>query len=1054
MGKRRKEAEKNRELARQEIVAGDRLLKNGVSITPAQANEIEQKRLEYLQREDMLADETRAELFMNAYAMKVYHSYLPEVSQKYMPVLSEKSFKQYNRIRYFDITKWVIDAEEKNMDKLVNVYQVLSQEKCNIALIYQRFVSDSQVTLAVSSMEESDSTDTADRFIERIEKSLEGNFPGVQISEIKSGTPITAGEDKEDGRFYYSVAATSNLASDKSEDFVSQNIEKLLDGIIPTKEEEEYTLVLLAAPFQEQDAVRAELSGMYSALAPFMQWQSNAAVSESKIVGAGVSKGISAGAHLGIGGGAWPVNFGFQVGGNLSKMANSMEQVGKNTGVTKTYTNYAVKHLLDTIEQQIARIEESTALGMWNFAAYAISADANIAADVAHMYLSLTQGDNSFVSKSAINLWEGGSDGVKDVDKTAVVLSEISKLRHPEFVFQARDTTGMIYPARTSLATTLSGRDLARALNFPRKSVSGLPVVESVAFGRDVYRHEETEEKNFIEIGKIYHMHHVEKKEVSIDVNSLCSHTFIAGSTGKGKSNTIYKLIEKISKKKREQKNEFSFMVIEPAKGEYKDAFYKHPDIFVDVYGTNPKETELLRVNPFEFPAEIHVLEHVDRLTEIFNACWPMYAAMPAILKNAIIRSYERCGWDMINSECRKKEYPSFSDVLWQINEILKTSAFSEDNKGDYTGALCTRVESLTTGLNGMIFTAENPCTSEQLFCKNVIVDLSRIGSPETKSLIMSMLVMKLQEYRMSENAGVNLPLRHITVLEEAHNILKRTSMEQGAEVSNIQGKAVETLANAIAEMRTYGEGFIIADQAPGLLDASVIRNTNTKIILCLPEEEDRLITGHSMGLRDNQIQEIAKLEKGVAVVYQNDWQEAVLCKFEQYHKGIKNTSGKYLLDRERFQYSPIGTLKSESMAKMELLEYLLSRIAKVDKVYSREERDTLQKNLNICRLSYEQKQALRRYTDTLPPETIEEAAPVVAMLYDARKILDNRAAMSMEAWNKQILDRLDFNLNQMERWYRNLFIQCLMVELAKTEPGFEEYAQKWIDYTGRKDVR
>lgn len=1054
MGERRKEAKRNLDKATQEIVAGDRLLKNGISITPAQVNEIEQRRLEYLQREDMIADETRVELFMDSYAIKVYHSYLPDVGKKYMPFLSEEGFNQYNRIRYFDITKWVIDAEEKNMDKLVNVYQVLSQEKCNIALIYQRSLSESRVTLAISNTKKDGAPDDSQSFIERIEKSLEGNFPGVKISEIQEGTPIKPGEDKENGRFYYSVAATSNLASDKSEDFVSQNIEKLLDGIVPTKKEEEYTLVLLAAPFQEQDAVKAELSGMYSALAPFMQWQSNAVVSESKIVGAGVSKGISAGAHLGIGGWAWPVNFGFQVGGNLSKMTNSMEQVGKNTGVTKTYTNYAVKHLLDTIEKQIARIEESTALGMWNFAAYAISADANIAADVAHMYLSLTQGDNSFVSKSAVNLWEGGCDGLIHVGKTAIVLSEISKLRHPEFVFQAKDTAEMIYPARTSLTTTLSGRDLARALNFPRKSVSGLPVVESVAFGRDVYRHEKVEKKNFIEIGKIYHMHHVEEKDVCIDINSLCSHTFIAGSTGKGKSNTIYKLIEKISKKKRKQRDEFSFMVIEPTKGEYKDAFYEHPDISVHVYGTNPKETELLRMNPFEFPAEIHVLEHVDRLTEIFNACWPMYAAMPAILKNAIIKSYERCGWDMINSECGKKEYPSFSDVLWQINEILKTSAFSEDNKGDYTGALCTRVESLTTGLNGMIFTAENPCTSEQLFCENVIVDLSRVGSPETKSLIMSMLVMKLQEYRMSENADANLPLRHITVLEEAHNILKRTSMEQGAEVSNIQGKAVETLANAIAEMRTYGEGFIIADQAPGLLDASVIRNTNTKIILCLPEEEDRLITGHSMGLRDNQIQEMAKLEKGVAVVYQNDWQEAVLCKFEQYHKGIKNTSGKDLLDRKRFQYFPTKTLKSESTAKVELLEYLLSRIAKVDKVYSREERDTLQGNLNICRLSYEQKQALRRYIDTLPPETIEEAVPVVTMLYDARKILDNRAATSVEAWNKQILDRLDSNLNQMERWYRNLFIQCLMVELARTEPGFEEYAQKWIDYTGRKDVR
>ena len=78
----------------------------------------------------------------------------------------------------------------------------------------------------------------------------------------------------------------------------------------------------------------------------------------------------------------------------------------------------------------------------------------------------------------------------------------------------------------------------------------------------------------------------------------------------------------------------------------------------------------------------------------------------------------------------------------------------------------------------------------------------------------------------------INAELRHITVLEEAHNLLKRTSADQTSESSNLVGKSVEMLANAVAEMRTYGEGFIIADQAPGLLDMSVIRNTNTKIII------------------------------------------------------------------------------------------------------------------------------------------------------------------------------------------------------------------------------
>lgn len=48
---------------------------------------------------------------------------------------------------------------------------------------------------------------------------------------------------------------------------------------------------------------------------------------------------------------------------------------------------------------------------------------------------------------------------------------------------------------------------------------------------------------------------------------------------------------------------------------------------------------------------------------------------------------------------------------------------------------------------------------------------------------------------------GTNKPnsgLRHITVLEEAHNLLRRTSMEQSQESSNLQGKSVEMLTNAL----------------------------------------------------------------------------------------------------------------------------------------------------------------------------------------------------------------------------------------------------------------
>jgi hypothetical protein len=216
-------------------------------------------------------------------------------------------------------------------------------------------------------------------------------------------------------------------------------------------------------------------------------------------------------------------------------------------------------------------------------------------------------------------------------------------------------------------------------------------------------------------------------------------------------------------------------------------------------------------------------------------------------------------------------------------------------------------VKSLTNGLNGQIFSAEE-IDNQILFDENVIVDLSRIGSLETKALIMGILVMRLNEYRMSEADGMNAPLKHVTVLEEAHNILKRTSTEQNSEAPSVAGKSVEMLSNAIAEMRTYGEGFIIADQSPSAVDISAIRNTNTKIIMRLPDESDRRLAGKSAALTDEQLEEIAKLPRGVAVVYQNDWIEPVLCKIRKFD----GDEVPYQYEYDTFEKNDIKMLKKE----------------------------------------------------------------------------------------------------------------------------------------------
>ena len=528
--------------------------------------------------------------------------------------------------------------------------------------------------------------------------------------------------------------------------------------------------------------------------------------------------------------------------------------------------NKSVEELLERIENQLKRVKESEDYGCYNCAAYFLSSTQSTALLAANTYRALMVGEGSSVESGAVNVWKNNEAEV------AQLREYLKRVMQPVFARPLWENApdSLLYTP----ATLVSGRELPMHLGLPTRSVHGLPIIEHAEVGRNV-PDEAMPDEDKMNLGKIYHMGKEEAAELLLNRQAMASHTFITGSTGTGKSNAVYHLLDEITKN-----GQTTFLVVEPAKGEYKTVFGNCTD--VQVFGTNPRETPLLRMNPFAFPENIHILEHIDRLVEIFNACWPMYAAMPAVLKDAIERSYQKVGWDLRNSESEKGVFPTFFDLLDILPGVIEESHYSKDTQSDYVGALCTRVKSLTNGIYGSVLCAEDALTDEALFDRNVIVDLSRVGSMETKSLLMGILVMKLQEYRMC-SSGMNSRLRHVTVLEEAHNLLRKTSAEQSQEGANLQGKSVEMLANAIAEMRTYGEGFIIADQAPGLLDMSVIRNTNTKIILRLPDEEDRKLVGKSAALKEAQIDELSKLPLGVAAVYQNEWPEAVLCKIEAY---------------------------------------------------------------------------------------------------------------------------------------------------------------------------
>lgn len=843
-------------------------------------------------------------------------------------------------IYLYRIAKVVFDKNENTRDKLTTVYStIFSLKNCGLAMLINGNKDHVDLFLGVITRNmrahlngngELSYLSVCDKDLENNGKALRdafvGNFPGIELTAVHKVTDaeknIICKADIIEDSFknakcisaVSSIPAIRNSNEAKNHEFV-QGLEKLID----TMKGKEYSAIIIADAMSNDkiEAMCAEYEDIYSQLAPFKTSTQTVNAQSTTTDTEGIVKGVTDSTNETIAkslthGTAVSKTHTDSVGGSVSaqfvrvgvsanyshaysrtKTKTEAETDTKSSGTSKSlteqnsvskslaatsgesiqlsYENRAVKTLLERIDEQIKRMRSCEDFGMFDTCAYFAAEDHYVAVAAASAFKSITRGENSSIESSAVNVW-------RDPEDVGYIKEYLMRFYHPEFL----TVIDKDHHYSTTATMLVSGKELSYQMALPKKSVVGVPVVECAEFGREVITL--SEHNGNLTLGKIFHMHKQEDMVVKLDSNSLTAHTFIAGSTKAGKSTTIYKLLDElVGTTVGDTDDTVKFMVIEPAKGEYKNFLAKNKRFGVKVYGTNPNITALLRINPFKFPnGKIHIYEHLDKLTELFNVCWPMYAAMPAVLKAAMENAYRSAGWNLVKSENEYGEvFPSFADVVLEVERYINKSEYSEENKSNYKGSLLTRLESLTNGINRLIFSADD-IEDNELFDENVIVDLSRVGSTETKALIMGVLILKLQEHRMATSKGFNSDLRHVTVLEEAHNLLKRTSTEQSSETANLLGKSVEMLANSIAEMRTYGEGFIIADQSPGLLDMSVIRNTNTKIIMRLPDFSDRELVGKAAGLNDDQIIELAKLPRGVAAVYQNDWISPVLCSVEK----------------------------------------------------------------------------------------------------------------------------------------------------------------------------
>lgn len=869
---------------------------------------------------------TELQLAQGFHVADIYlnRTYLENFS--YAPIIpAGRSLKDISKLRLIEITKLVFDKNEKFTDKLKSVFSALHSLGSAVALIINSDGNAIQFYMGIRS--ENNVSLSGDI----LESTLKGNFPGItyhglDVSETNEMlSSITNSGIK-------SLSSVSIVPSMREKDFNTDSFVQGIEKFIDTMSGKSYTTVCLATPLDDVTMQKRKhgYEELCSALSPHEKFSiaygKNDSLAVSKSISSSFSKSVNRSVsnsntdstsnssgnnysqnsgssyNSGFSGDGW--NFGW--GGNngysngsfdsytsgssftqsISDSVGSSTTDGKTDGRTETqgtsetitinYENKGVAALKERAQAELERFKICESFGMWEFCSYFMSKDIHTTALAGNAYKALMTGDNSNVESAHMNIWS-----INQTESINRILEYVLHFCHPQAEIPSLEGG---YAGQIVTPTNLvSGHELPLVMGFPKKSVSGLAVVEMAEFGRAVvYENQEPERK--IAFGNIYHMGVVEDTRVKMDLDLFASHCFITGSSGSGKSYATYQLLDSLLK------NDVKIMIIEPAKGEYKQIFGGLKGI--KIYTTDPNAYRILKINPFQFSDNIHLLSHIEQLLQIFNASWPLYGAMPAILKQAVVDSYVRCGWDVQNSiwiqGISDHKYPVFSDILEILPDIINHSDYSADSKGDYKGALLTRVQSMTVGINGLIFRNSVGIDDTTLFDSNVVIDLSELGSDEAIALIMGVLIMKLNEHRKAQrksdkNFMLNSGLRHVTVLEEAHNLLKRTSKEQNQEGANLVGKSVEMISNSIKEMRTYGEGFIIIDQSPMAVDTSAIENTATKIIMNTPARDACEELGSALSLNEAQTGELSRLNVGVTAVFQKGWLSPVLMKVDKW---------------------------------------------------------------------------------------------------------------------------------------------------------------------------
>ena len=717
---------------------------------------------------------------------------------------------------------------------------------------------------------------------EKLHEAITIHMPGSELNMI----PINNNEPKETLRNLKNfgiVTGIPSLRNDKS-GINLQTLDKFARGIRIKNNDKNYALVVLAKPISDLETSQLMKKFVELKIAIRQIVSSNA--NETRGNSFNINNIIYRLSMASLFTGNPLIATGGLIVTSLFGRQQDNQGYTVSTNDSREYKDFVINYCEELIDKNLMRMERGRNLGFWQTGIYTLTSDDTTTEFVLGILRSIYSGRESHIETiKTFNAKE--HPALKDY------IYNLQFCPLPENTPDGQSTLNGDIHNRCHIlgswyenfATAITTEELSIASSLPRREVPGLRLVKSdVSFANNITDFPQSDSD--IKLGALVDMGVQQEIIYSIPKDALVRHILVGGLTGTGKSTTCKRIIENL------HRNNIPVLIIEPAKDDYvrwgiaqnrnlpANNKYK---IFMpgvkDIEGVKP---DMLCLNLFK-PASynnmpVNLVQHAEAVVNLLNAALPTEDVVPILIEETVHESLrelaDKSKVDLSDNENPQlKLYPMIDALIKVGDKVINSKNYDIKVKNGFKEVLRTRFQYLCRGTRGAILNVPNSTSFGTLFNNSTVINLSKLSGTKDKSLIMSLLLLALNEYRNSMYNGnaeyraraQRNELLHLAVIEEAHNVLKKPVSFSSS--GNAQQAVAELFGNMLSEARSCGQGLMIVDQVPTRLIEDAIKNTSLKIAHRLIASDDVELMASAMVLRQDQAQIIPSLQIGDVIV-------------------------------------------------------------------------------------------------------------------------------------------------------------------------------------------